>query len=372
MSTRKVPFFDYPYVFKSEEETYMNIFKDVCSRGAFILQKDLTEFEKNLAEFVGVKYAVGVANGTDAITMGLRAAGIKEGDECIFSSHTFVATAAAIHYAGGKPVPVECAPDHQISVEDIRKNITDKTKFIVPTQLNGRCSKMDDIIEIANEYNLKIVEDSAQALGAKFKGQCAGTFGSSGSISFYPAKVLGCFGDAGAVFTNDEEVYKSLMIQRDHGRCPETGEVVDWGLNLRMDNLQAAFLNQKLKSYPSVITRRREIAAIYNDRLKDLEQLALPPAPTEGGDYFDIFQNYEIRAERRDELKKFLADNNIGTLCQWGGKAVHEFEALKLSKDLPFTEQVTSTMLLLPINMSVSNDDIEYVCETITKFYKSL
>ncbi|MCB9094328.1 MAG: DegT/DnrJ/EryC1/StrS family aminotransferase [Halobacteriovoraceae bacterium] len=370
MANRKIPFFNYPAVFTDFENELTKIFKDVGSRGAFILQQDLKDFEKNLAEFMGAKFAVATSNGTDALVMGLKAAGVKAGDEVIFSSHTFVATASAIHFVGAIPVPVECGEDHQISPDHVEKAITSKTKCIMPTQLNGRCCDMDRLSEIAKKHNLVIVEDAAQGLGAKFKGQCAGTFGAAAGMSFYPAKVLGGLGDAGAAFTNDEKIYRELILLRDHGRDPETGDVVTWGMNYRMDNLQAAFLNHKLKTYDKVMERRREIASRYNEGLKDLANLVLPPAPNSDERYFDIYQNYEIEAEKRDQLKTHLGEKGIGTLIQWGGKMVHQFTKLGFNQSLPFTEKVAASMLMLPINMSVTNDDIDYVIESIREFYK--
>lgn len=190
-------------------------------------------------------------------------------------------------------------------------------------------------------------------------------------MSFYPAKVLGALGDAGAVFTNDEGIYESYVLQRDHGRDPETGEVVAWGLNLRMDNLQAAILNFKLQTYDTVIKRRRSIAQIYHGNLKGLEQLVLPPMPQENSDHFDIYQNYELEAQQRDGLKSFLSGQGIGTMIQWGGKAVHQYTKLGLdSRPLPKTEAMFKRMLMLPVNMSISNEDIYYICEKIKDFYK--
>jgi dTDP-4-amino-4,6-dideoxygalactose transaminase len=196
-SVRSVPFFDYPGVFAASEPDFVAIFRDVCRRGAFIKQKDLAEFERDLCVFLGARYALGVGNATDGLHVALRAAGIGPGDEVIFSSHTMLATASAIHFAGATPVPVECGPDHLILAEAVEAAVTPRARAIMPTQLNGRTADMGALQAIADRHGLLIVEDAAQALGSRFRGRLAGTFGTASAISFYPAKVLGCFGDGG-------------------------------------------------------------------------------------------------------------------------------------------------------------------------------
>ena len=365
---RSVPFFNYPHVFTSNEEEFLGIIRDVGRRGAFIMQKDLLEFEKNLATYTGAKYAVGVANATDAIQLGLMAGGIEPGDEVIFCSHTMVATASGIHFAGGVPVPVEAGADHLMDPDAIEAAITPRTKAVIPTQLNGRTANMDAIMAIAQKHGLDVYEDAAQALGSRFKDKCAGTFGVASCISFYPAKVLGCLGDGGAVLTNDEAVYESVVSLRDHGR-DDAGEIVMWGINSRLDNVQAALLDYQLKDYEKVMTRRRAIARLYRKRLGDLAQLVLPPGPDDDPDHFDVYQNYEIEAENRDGLKAHLAEHGIGTLIQWGGKAVHQFRKLGFRQGLPFTERLFERMLMVPMNMSMTDEDVEYVIDRIIEFY---
>ncbi|MBN1105554.1 MAG: DegT/DnrJ/EryC1/StrS family aminotransferase [Deltaproteobacteria bacterium] len=366
--TRSVPFFNYPDVFLAHEEAFVSIIREAGRRGAFIMQKDLAEFERNLASYTGAKYAVGVGNATDALQIGLMAGGLQPGDEVLFCTHTMVATASAIHFAGGVPVPVETGVDHLMDPEGIEAAITPRTKAIMPTQLNGRTADMDAIMAIAEKHGLSLYEDAAQALGSKFKERCAGTFGKASCISFYPAKVLGCFGDGGAVLTNDDEVYDRVLSLRDHGRDHD-GEVVMWGMNSRLDNIQAALLDYQLKSYPRVIERRRAIARMYREGLADVGGVSLPPGPENDPDHFDVYQNYEIEAENRDGLKSFLAERGIGTLVQWGGKAVHQFRRLGFSQTLPFTERLFGRMLMLPMNMSLSDEDVQYVCDCVREFY---
>jgi len=279
-----------------------------------------------------------------------------------------VATAAAIHFAGGIPVPVECGADHLMDPIEVEVAITQRTAMIMPTQLNGRTCDMDALQAIADKHGLRIVEDAAQGLGSRFKGKCAGTFGIASAISFYPAKVLGCLGDGGAVVTSDSGVYERMFQMRDHGRDRD-GKIVSWGLNSRLDNLQAALLNFQLAKYGSVLARRRRLAALYTARLNDVPEVVLPPAPDSDPDHFDIYQNYEIEAERRDELKQWLKDRGIGTLIQWGGQAVHQLRELGFTQYLPRTDQLFTRMLMLPMNMSLSDHDIYYVCDNIRAFY---
>jgi dTDP-4-amino-4,6-dideoxygalactose transaminase len=366
---KNVPFFNYPHLFKSREEDFVRIFRDIGNRGAYILQKDLREFEENLAKFAGTKYAVGLANGTDAIWIALMAAGIGKGDEVIFASHTYIATAASIHFVGAVPIPADCKEDHMLDPESVRKLITAKTKAILPTQVNGRCCDMDEIMKIAREFNLVVLEDAAQGLGAKFKGNGVGTFDKGGTISFYPAKNLGSFGDAGGFVTNDKDMFEKVMLYRDHGRNDD-GVFVMWGFNSRLDNLQAAILDFKLKFYSEEILRRREIARMYQERLGKISELLLPPAPDSNPDYFDVYQNYEIEAYRRDELKIYLKNNGVGTLIQWSGQPVHSITSLGFSgSGLPYTEKMFERCLMIPMNTALSNDDVDYVSDLIVKFY---
>jgi dTDP-4-amino-4,6-dideoxygalactose transaminase len=365
---RKIPFFDYLRLFTDEEDVLLGLVKDVGRRGAYIMQKDLLDFEKALAEYTGAKYAVGVANATDGLQMVLMAGGIGPGDEVIICSHTMVATASAVHYSGAIPVPVEAGRDHLIDISSIETAITPKTKAIMPTQLNGRTCDMDALQAIADKHGLQLYEDAAQGLGAKYKGRFAGTFGVGACISFYPAKNLGCMGDGGAVLCNDKDVYEKLMLLRDHGRADD-GDVVLWGLNSRLDNLQAAILNHKFATYDDVVRRRRDIAGLYQEHLGGIGELLLPPPPVTNGDNFDVYQNYEIEAERRDDLKTFLAEQGIGTLIQWGGKAVHQFKKLGFEQELPKTDKLFTRMLMLPLNMTIADDEVIYVSEQIRRFY---
>jgi dTDP-4-amino-4,6-dideoxygalactose transaminase len=366
---KKIPFFDYPALYRLYETEIVDAFKNASERGAFIMQKDLEDFEATLAGYTGAKHAIGVADGTMALLIGLRSAGIGPGDEVLVPSHTFVASAAAVHHAGATPVLVDCSEDHLMDAASAAKAITSRTRAIMPVQLNGRVANMDAICALAAKSGLEIIEDSCQALGAKFRGKQAGRFGAAGAFSFYPSKTLGCFGDGGAIVTDSDSIADNARMLRDHGRG-KSGKVEVWGYNSRLDNIQAAILNVKFRYYDEEISRRRAIARQYHDRLKDIKELRLPPPPDSEPDHYDIFQNYEIEAEDRDGLKAYLQDRGIGTIIQWGGYTIHQFEKLGLGSDVPYTERMTQRYLLLPMNVSVDDDAVAHIADVINKFYR--
>ena len=365
----KIPFFDYPQVYLEDREDFLKIFDEISSRGAFILQKEVEEFERNLTSFTGAKYSIGVGNATDGLEIAWMSIGLNQGDEVICSAHTMIATASAIKAAGGTPIPVDINDSGLIDCEAINNSINSRTVGIMPTQLNGRICEMDKIMDIAKKNKLFVVEDAAQALGSTYKGKHAGTFGDAAAISFYPAKLLGCFGDAGAVITNNENYFDRMYQLHDHGRNLN-GEIRSWGRNSRMDNLQAAILNFKLNKFKEDLKRRREIASIYHQKLSDLEELKLPRPPSDSSDYFDSFQNYELEADRRNELQEYLFSKGISTLVQWSGKAIHQWDSLGFNVKLPRVEKFFEDCIMIPMNTFLSNDDLEIICDNIRSFYR--
>jgi dTDP-4-amino-4,6-dideoxygalactose transaminase len=365
----KVRFIDYPAQFHKMEAELMSTIRTVLSQGDLMLRQQLRDFETNLAAFVGTRYAVGTSNCTDALHLSLRAAGIGAGDEVITVAHTFVATVAAIHHAGATPMLVDIGDDHNMNVDQLESAISQRTKAIVPVHLNGRLCNMERLMAIAERHGLLVIEDSAQGLGASFKGIKGGAWGLSGCFSFYPAKLLGAFGDAGAMVTNNEEMAHKVRQLRDHGRTPDC-DIAGWSFNCRLDNLQAAILDLKLKQVPAWIARRRELADLYRQRLSDLPQIHIPPAPVQHGDYYDVFQNYEICAQDRDRLVAYLKANGVEILIPWGGKGVHQFKALGLSHfNLPVTDRFFLDALMLPLQTELTNDQVDYVAATIHGFY---
>jgi dTDP-4-amino-4,6-dideoxygalactose transaminase len=365
----KVRYIDYPQQYQKMRDEILQTVDTVLTRGDVMLRQQLRDFEENLAAFVGTRYAVGTSNCTDALHLTLRAAGIGTGDEVITVSHTFVATAAAIHHAGAVPVLIDIGDDHNLDVELIEPAITPRTRAIMPVHLNGRLCDMGKLMTIAEKHNLLVIEDTAQALGGAFNGIKGGAWALGGCFSFYPAKLLGAYGDAGALVTNSEEIAERVRSLRDHGRLP-SGDLAGWSFNCRLDNLHAAILDLKLKQVPAWIARRRALASIYQQHLSDVPELLLPPSPADDSSHFDVFQNYEIEAEERDELKSRLQEKGIETLIPWGGKGVHQFPSLGLGQiHLPRTERMFDRALMLPLHCELTDEQVVYVSDMVKEFY---
>lgn len=365
----KVPYIDYAMQYRRMRSEILETIDMVLSQGDVMLRQQLRDFEANLAAFVGTKYAVGTSNCTDALHLTLRVAGIGPRDEVITVSHTFVATVAVVHHVGAAPVLIDIGGDHNMDVDLIEVAITPRTRAIIPVHLNGRLCDMERLMAMAEKHGLLVIEDAAQALGASFNGTKGGTFGLAGCFSFYPAKLLGAYGDAGAVVTNSKEIAEKVTLLRNHGRTPD-GDIAGWSFNCRLDNLHAAILDLKLKQVPAWIDRRREIARIYHEQLSDMPQLLLPPPAVSDGPYFDVFQNCEIEAEDRDRLKAYLEERGIETMIPWGGKGVHQCQALGLTHfHLPRTERMFQRALMLPMYCELTDEQVVYVAECIRRFY---
>lgn len=362
----KVPFVNPSEHYRCLRKEILEIIDDVLSRGDLILRKDVEDFEKNIASFVGTKYAIGLNSGTDALFFALKSAGIKPGDEVITVAHTFVASVSVIVHCGAKPVLIDVGEDFTIDTGKIEEAVTSRTKAIIPVHLNGRVCDMKKLMEVAEKYNLIIIEDAAQALGAKFDGKMAGSFGLAGAFSLYPFKALGAFGDGGILVTNDDALAREVRLLRDHGQKTKT-ELVCFGWNSRLDNVQAAILNLKLKYLPEWIQRRREIANLYFNGLSSISEIELPPQSDER--HFDIYQNYVLRVSRRDELAAYLKERGVETLIK-DPIALHHQTFLGLSSfNLPYTEQLAKKVISLPIYPEIANEQVEYVIDSVKKFY---
>lgn len=350
----------------AHKDEYLAAIDDVLSRGDLIMRKDVEEFEKAIAFMVGTRYAIGLNSGTDTLFFALQALGIGSGDQVITVSHTFVSPISVIVHCGATPVLVEVGEDFLMDPDALEKAIGAKTKAIIPVHLNGRVCDMAKIMDIAERHNLVVIEDAAQALGAKFRGKMAGSFGIAGSFSLYPFKVLGCFGDGGIIVTNDEGLANTIRLLRDHGQKTKT-ELVLYGWNSRLDNLQAAVLNVKLKYLQAWIERRREIAAMYDKGLSGISHITLPPQSDE--DHLDTYQNYVLRAARRDAFCEYLKEKGVETLVK-DPIATHKHPKLGLTHySLPYTEQLANEVVSLPLYPELADEEVQYVIEQVRNFY---
>jgi len=349
------------------EEEVMSTMRKVLVAGDLIMRQQMIDFEHSLASFVGTTDAVGVSNCTDGLRLLLEAVGIGAGDEVITVSHTFMATMAVIHQVGATPVLVDVGEDHNMDTDQLEAAVTSRTKAIIPVDLNGRMVRMDRVMEVAKAHNLLVIEDSAQALGASYMGVRGGAWGIAGAFSFYPAKLLGAYGDGGAVVTSDAALAEKLRELRDHGRVSKTG-FSGWGWNCRLDNLQAAILDLKLRKVPEWIGQRRRLAAIYDEELADVGTVKRPPGP-DGGPFFDIYQNYVIEAKNRDGLQAHLASRGIETLISPGPVPNHKQPVGLDHFNLPRTEALCASVLSLPLNNELGEEQVLEVAGAIKDFY---
>ncbi len=349
------PFFD----------EYTRQFKHALESGWYILGNQVRDFEMEFARYCGTQHCAGVASGLDALILALKALDFKNGSQVILPSNTYIATILAAIQAGLEPVLVE--PDietYNIDPKKIEEAITSQTVAIVVVHLYGKSCEMDKISDICKTHNLKLIEDVAQAHGAKYKGQCAGSFGEFGAFSFYPTKNLGALGDAGCLTTNDGELDGKVRMLRNYGsREKYVNDVI--GYNSRLDEVQAGFLKVKLKRLDEINTHKRKLARIYIDNLKDDFV-----KPVEHTDYFDVYHIFNIRHPRRDDLKEYLQSNQIKTEIHYPVPP-HKQLAMKgiLDKShYPISEEIHDTTLSLPISYFHTVDDIYQVIEVLNRF----
>ena len=381
----KVRFVNPQKQYADHREELIKAFDETLSRGAIVNREELWKFEENFAKFVGAKYAVGVNSGTSALDVALQAAGIKSGDEVITVAHTFIATISTIYLTGATPVLIDVDRDFNMNPKLIEQALSPKTKAILPVHLNGRICDMDVILDIAKRKGLMIIEDAAQALGATMKMadgsiKKSGTFGLVGCFSLYWAKTLGGVGNNGMAVTNDPEIAKKMRLMRYNGEDRETRHFYYHAHNLLMDNVHAAILDVKLKYLPEWLKRRQEIAQLYKQQLSDVKQISLPHF--EDDRFTDVYTNYVIRAERRDELKKYLDDNQLfETMISWPSPTYAEPVMVETknrwrfgdpnAKYLPETEKICQEVISLPMYPELTGNDVKYVIDSIKNFYKN-
>lgn len=341
------------------------VIRMVLESGRFILGEELTRFENEFADYLGVKYCVGVGNGLDALHLILRALNIGAGDEVIVPANTYIATLLAISYAGAKPVLIEPQENtYNINPELIEDAITKRSKAIMPVHLYGLSSDMDPINEIAERHGLFVIEDAAQAHGAEYKGKKCGGLGTAAGFSFYPAKNLGAYGDGGAVVTNDKEIAQRVMLLRNYGSREKYYNEIK-GFNSRLDEIQAAILRVKLKHLDEWNERRRKTAKVYLNNIKE-DKIILPFEP-EG--YKHIYHQFVIRCHDRDNLQKSLEENGIATLIHYPIPA-HKQNAyvdLGFNVSLPVTEKICNEILSLPIHAYLTGQEISKITKEVNK-----
>ncbi|TAL56970.1 MAG: DegT/DnrJ/EryC1/StrS family aminotransferase [Bacteroidetes bacterium] len=364
----KVPFVDPAKNYLLLKNELDAVYKDVMSKGDLVYRHQLKSFEENLARFVGTKYAVGLNSGYDALHLSLRAAGIGEGDEVLVPAHTFVASCSAIVNVGATAVLVDVGKDFNMDASKIEEAISQKTKGIMPVHLNGYMADMPAIMKIAAKHHLIVVEDACQSLGSTINGKGAGAWGLTGCFSFYPFKILGGYGDGGAITTNDETVALFARRMRYNGEDRDTGEYHGHGFTCILDNLQAAFLDLKLKHLSEWINIRKSIAEKYRKEFSDIPDLLLPHYSNSGFDH--IYQNYVVRSKQGNDFSEYLKKNGVEVLTQFR-KPYYKYESLKLmDRGFPETEQLSKEVCSLPMNVEITAEQIQHVIETVRGFYK--
>lgn len=386
----KVPLLDLKPQYQVIKKEIDEAIQRVVESQYFIMGPDVTKLEEEICSYLNCKYAIGVSSGTDALLLALMALDIKSGDEVIVPTYSFFATAGVVARLNAVPVFVDIDPvTFNINPADLKRKITSKTKVIIPVHLFGQSAEMEEILEIARDNNLKIIEDAAQAIGTQYKnGKFVGTIGDAGCFSFFPSKNLGGFGDGGIIVTNDEEYYHKMKIMRVHGMEPKYYHKYIGG-NFRLDTLQAAVLRVKLPYLDSWSEKRRQNAALYTklfieSKLSEGEgkisfdeknKVLLPKAvyKNSGVKNYHIYNQFVIRIQKRNELMNYLKSKEIG--CEiYYPVPFHRQECFNYleynDNDFPVANSAAETSLALPIYPELSSEQIQYVVETIRNFFE--
>ena len=360
-----VPMLDLKAQHEPIKEEIKTALKEILDSGQFVLGRNVTSFEQEIAAYYGVKHAVGLASGTDALHVCLNALDLKPDDEIITTPFTFIASAESITYVGAKPVFVDIdRRTLNIDVKKIEEKITSRTRAIVVVHLFGLPVNMNVIMEIAQKYNLKVIEDCAQSFGARYNGVPVGTIGDAGCFSFYPSKNLGAYGDGGMMITNNSEVFEKVRLLRNHGTVGPY-EHIFLGFNSRLDEIQAAILRIKLRHVDTYNQKRREIAGVYTSLLNNAVQCPVVP---EGR--LHVYHQYTIRTPKRSEIQRVLKDNSISSVIYYP-LSLHmqkAFEYLGYSEgDFPESEAAAREVLSLPVYPEMEKEKAEYIADIILK-----
>jgi dTDP-4-amino-4,6-dideoxygalactose transaminase len=362
-----IPYVDIGSQTKSLKKELLAAIEEVLDHGNFILGKEVKTFEEMFASYCEVNFAVGVNSGTDALFLSLKAFGIGGGDEVITAPNSFIATASVIIAAGAKPVFVDVRNDYNIDPCLIEQAISPRTRAIIPVHLTGRPADMDPIMEIASKHGIHVIEDAAQAVGAKYRNQKVGSLGDAGCFSLHPLKTLNACGDGGIITTNDEQLYKKLIRLRNFGLI-NRDETVMWGFNSRLDSLQAAILLVKLKWLDEWNSKRRNNAKVYASLLRGLVEI-----PQELPYEYCVYHTFVVQAEKRNELQDYLQVNDIGSRVHYPipihlQSGSHGLEYRR--GDFPICEKQSRNILSLPVHQGLAEDQIRYVSDKIITFYR--
>ena len=367
----KVPFFSLKSIHQPLKQNFLKAFNKIIDEGDFVLGEKVNAFEKNFAAYCNTKYSIGVGSGLEALIVALKSLDIGLGDEVIVPAHTYIATWLAVSEVGAKPIPVDaCSKTMNIDVNGIEAKISKKTKAIMPVHMYGLPCDMGPILDIAQKHKLFVIEDFAQAHGATYKGEIAGSLGDINGCSFYPSKNIGALGDAGAITTsNDALVEKAAMIRNYGSKVKYHHEIA--GVNSRLDTLQAAILDIKLSHLDKHNAERIKIAQWYRERFEDNDEIITQYVPE---NCKSVYHLYSIRVKNRDELQKCLLEKDIDSIIHYPipphlQKAYSHLEHEKGS--LPVTESIAAETLSLPLFVGLTKEQVTYVCDCVESFFEA-
>ena len=366
----KVPFVDLKVQYNTIKNEIDDAISSVISETSFIGGKHVEAFEINFADLYGVKHCISIGNGTDSLYILMKMLGVGSGDEVITTAYSWISSSETISQTGAKPVFIDIDEYFTIDVNKLEERITPKTKAIIPVHIHGQMCEMDKIMEIANKYNLLVIEDCAQSHFSEFKGKRAGLIGIAGSFSFYPGKNLGAYGDAGCIITNDDELALKARMYARHGALKKHQHEME-GINSRLDGIQAAILNVKLEHILKWTDARISNAVIYDNALSPITQIEIPKVRNEVKHSYHL---YVIKTEKRDELANFLKENGIDTAIHYP-IALHNMNAYKYlnysREDFPVASFNEDKILSLPMFPELKKDQIEYIANKINDFFKN-
>ena len=368
MIKKHIPYVDLISQHSSIKELILTAVEEVLDHGQFVNGEETTAFEKAFTQLCEVQFAVGVNSGTDGLILALHALGVGFGDEVITSPNSFVASSSCISWVGARPVFVDVKEDYNIDFTQIEDKITARTKAILPIHLTGRPAEMQMILEIAERHNLYVIEDCSQAVSAEYYSKCVGSFGTIGAFSLHPLKTLNACGDSGIITTDDVDIYEELLLLRNHG-LRSRGDCVTWGLNSRLDSVQAAILLIKMDYLDLWTNKRISNAKYYQKELSEVDAIKLPKdKPYEKA----VYHTFVIEMDNRDALRSYLLEHGIETSVHYPVPIHLQAAAKDLGYkrgDFPVTEKQSERILSLPVHQNLQDDDLDYVVKTIKAFY---